>query len=107
MVNIGLCKKRILGLCMFRKWINHILVSPYYILSFVCIWLSLNIGYSQTKKTYKAQEDTIVAFKDRWSFKTNSVGWLMTIPNAAVEFDITNSVYNKLTLSLEGKYNGY
>lgn len=107
MVNIGLCRKRILGLCMFRKWINHILVSPYYILSFVCIWLSLNIGYSQTKKTYKAQEDTIVAFKDRWSFKTNSVGWLMTIPNVAVEFDITNSVYNKLTLSLEGKYNGY
>lgn len=62
---------------------------------------------SQNKRSGIIKEDTIVKFKDRWSFRTNAVGWLLTVPNAAVEFDLTNSVYNKVTLGLEGKYNGY
>lgn len=53
----------------------------------------------------KMEQDTIVLFKDRWSIRTNAVDWLLTIPNISVEFDISNSVYNKYTLSLEGKYN--
>ena len=93
---------------MFRRFINsHIFVSPFYIIFLVCLLCSTNTVQSQGKRAYKAKEDTIISFKDRWSVKTNAVGWLMTIPNAAVEFDISNSVYNKLTLNLEGKYNGY
>lgn len=93
---------------MFGRLISkYIFVSPFYIIFLVCLLCSTNTVQSQSKRAYKVKEDTIISFKDRWSVKTNAVGWLMTIPNAAVEFDISNSVYNKLTLNLEGKYNGY
>lgn len=61
----------------------------------------------QASKRYakQAEQDTIVDFKDRWSFRTNAVDWLLTVPNVAVEFDLSNSVYNKWTLGLEGKWN--
>ena len=36
-----------------------------------------------------------VPFKSRWAFRTNAVDWLLTVPNVAVEFDVSNSVYNK------------
>lgn len=63
--------------------------------------------FPQTSKRYakQAEQDTIVDFKDRWSFRTNAVDWLLTVPNVAVEFDLSNSVYNKWTLGLEGKWN--
>lgn len=80
------------------------------------LWKTLLVGvfllgclsvYPQASKRYanRAQQDTIVDFKDRWSFRTNAVDWLLTVPNVAVEFDLSNSVYNKWTLSLEGKWN--
>ena len=74
---------------------------------FVLALCCLDMVQAQNKKPNQIKEDTIIDFKDRWSFRTNAVGWLMTVPNAAVEFDLSNSVYNKLTLGLEGKYNGY
>ena len=51
----------------------------------------------------RAAQDTIVDFKDRWSFRTNAVDWLLTVPNVAVEFDVSNSVYNKWTLGAGGE----
>lgn len=77
------------------------------ILTIFVLFCSINPLSSQNKRPGIIKEDTIVKFKDRWSFRTNAVGWLLTVPNAAVEFDLTNSVYNKLTLGVEGKYNGY
>lgn len=43
--------------------------------------------------------------KERWSFKTNAVDWLLTVPNATVEFDLSKSPYAKNTLSLSLLYN--
>ncbi len=42
---------------------------------------------------------------DRWSFKTNAVDWLMTVPNVNVEFDLSPSPFNRMTLGLTAKYN--
>lgn len=82
----------------------HLLSS---IITIFILFCSISPLSSQNKRPGIIKEDTIVKFKDRWSFRTNAVGWLLTVPNAAVEFDLTNSVYNKLTLGIEGKYNGY
>ena len=72
----------------------------------VFLMTSLSV-FSQAGRRYanRAAQDTIVDFKDRWSFRTNAVDWLLTVPNVAVEFDVSNSVYNKWTLGLEGKWN--
>lgn len=61
-------------------------------------------GYSQTKKG-KQEEIKTVTSKSRWAFRTNAVDWLLTVPNLGIEYDLTNSVYNKLTFNLEGKWN--
>ena len=45
------------------------------------------------------------AFVDRWSFRTNAVEWVATVPNIGVEFDLSSSVYNKMTLALSARYN--
>lgn len=84
-------------------------VTPIRCIIIICIMVcSIYSVFSQTRKSYdRVKEDTIIGFKDRWSFRTNAVGWVMTVPNAAVEFDLTESVYNKLTVGLEGKYNGF
>lgn len=61
-------------------------------------------GYAQVKGK-KQEEAKTVSAKSRWAFRTNAVDWLLTVPNIGVEYDLTNSVYNKLTLNLEGKWN--
>ncbi len=43
---------------------------------------------------------------DRWSFKTNAVAWIATIPNVSVEYDLSPSPYNRSTLGLSARYNG-
>ena len=47
-----------------------------------------------------------VSFKDRWAFKTNALEWILITPNIGVEFDLSNSVYNKWTLSAQVRWNG-
>ena len=51
------------------------------------------------------QDSDSSAFADRWSFRTNAVEWVATIPNIGLEFDLGSSVYNKMTLALSAKYN--
>lgn len=47
-----------------------------------------------------------VNFRDRWAFKTNALEWILITPNIGVEFDLSNSVYNKWTLSAQVRWNG-
>lgn len=54
---------------------------------------------------FPQEEKAVVSFKDRLAFKTNAVDWLLTIPNLGVELDLNNSIYNKLTLNLSGRWN--
>lgn len=60
--------------------------------------------FAQTKSVSQ-EEQKVVSAKSRWSFRTNAVDWLFTVPNIGVEYDLSNSIYNKYTLSLEGKWN--
>ncbi len=42
---------------------------------------------------------------DRWAFKVNALELLCTVPNVGVEFDLSSSPYNRLSLGLSAKYN--
>lgn len=46
-----------------------------------------------------------VPLADRFAVRTNAFEWLLTIPNAAVEFDLTGSEFNSMTIGLSAKYN--
>lgn len=43
-------------------------------------------------------------FRERFTYKTNALEWLLLLPNAGIEFDLTKSRYNRSTLSLTAKY---
>ena len=51
------------------------------------------------------KKDSVMPLKDRWSFRTNAVDWLCLLPNVAVEFDLTPSCYNKITVGMGVKWN--
>lgn len=42
---------------------------------------------------------------DRWAFRVNALELLCTVPNAGVEFDLSSSPYNRLSLGISAKYN--
>lgn len=75
----------------------------YYILFFLFFSLTAQQIQAQTKE--QKETKTTVPENSRWSFRTNAVDWLLTIPNLAVEYDVSNSIYNKLTLNLGARYN--
>ena len=58
-----------------------------------------------SRGTKMVEKDTVIPFKSRWAIKTNAVDWLAMLPNATVEFDLSKSVYNRLTLNLGVKWN--
>ena len=76
------------------------------ILLFVTFCLSgLSFSTPCSAQTTKSKNQSItrtdsLKMKERWSFKTNAIDWLLTVPNATVEFDLSKSPYAKNTLSL-------
>lgn len=42
---------------------------------------------------------------NRFAFRTNALEWMLTIPNAGVEFDLSSSELNRMTLGVTAKYN--
>lgn len=54
---------------------------------------------------YFNEED--LSFKERIAIRTNVVGWVLTIPNVAFDYDIVNTPYDKRTvgLGLKGNWN--
>lgn len=78
----------------------------WWILIFTVTYGSVPDAYSQARKPQKTEEENQpLPMKTRWAFKTNAIDWLLLIPNATLEFDLTASPYNKMTLSLGGKWN--
>lgn len=63
-----------------------------------------NTKNSQNKKKENNEKENI-SFRDRWSFRTNALDWLLLAPNVGVEFDLSSSVYNRSTLLLNIKGN--
>lgn len=60
---------------------------------------------SVVRKPTIEKNDSVMPFKSRWAFRTNAVDWLLLLPNVGVEFDLTSSVYNKITLGVSAKWN--
>lgn len=60
--------------------------------------------YAQKKNDNQNKIDTI-SWEKRWSVRTNALDWLLTVPNLAVELDLSGSVYNHYTIGLSGKWN--
>ena len=53
----------------------------------------------------REHSDSTVLGKYRWSFRTNALEWLLTIPNFGVEYDLSGSVFNRMTIGLNARYN--
>ena len=66
---------------------------------FCTILLNCNTLQAQSsKEETQAKKEVLLQGIDRWSFKTNVLDWLLTVPNAGVEFDLSSSPYNRSTL---------
>ena len=42
---------------------------------------------------------------DRLAVRTNALDWLLTIPNIGIEYDLTSSEFNSMTIGISAKYN--
>lgn len=72
--------------------------------------LCLSAGVSaQTGRTGRITEniDSVVPFKSRLAFKTNVVDWVLLLPNASLEFDLSRSPYKHWTLNFSAKTNAF
>ena len=52
---------------------------------------------------YSGEED--LSFKDRIAIRTNVIGWVLTTPNIAFDYDVVNTPYDKRTIGLSLKCN--
>lgn len=69
------------------------------------LWTSFLDVHAQSKKTKGVVHDTL-SVKERVSFHTNAVEWLLLTPNIGIEFDLSNMDYGRNTLLFSGKWNG-
>ena len=44
-------------------------------------------------------------FSDRIAIRTNALDWLLTVPNLGIEYDLTGSEFNSMTVGISAKYN--
>lgn len=72
---------------------------------FLYTTLSISALAQSSRETGTQKQEDFLTGMDRWSFKTNVLDWLFTIPNAGVEFDLSSSPYNRTTLGISGRYN--
>ena len=56
-------------------------------------------------QTARKKEPDTIPGRERWAVKTNALEWLLTIPNIGVEFDLSRSIYNRMTVGLTAKWN--
>lgn len=51
------------------------------------------------------KDNTKISVSERWSVRTNMFDWVTTVPNLSLEFDLSNSIYNRWAIGLGAKYN--
>ena len=74
-------------------------------LLFCTIILNTNVlAQSSRGEATQKKEESLTGI-DRWSFKTNALDWLLTVPNVGVEFDLSSSPYGRTTLGVSGRCN--
>ena len=81
---------------------NYILLFSVILFS---VTININAQESYTNQKVKFQKEKTIPFSDRWSIRTNAIDWITTVPNVAVEFDISDSVYNRWALGAGLKFN--
>lgn len=65
------------------------------------------VSTTATKSNRMKKEESPVPFKDKLSFSTNAVNWLLMVPNIRVELALTNPTYKPCyALSLQAQWNG-
>lgn len=62
-------------------------------------------SYINRKTKFTKEKTKALPFSDRWSIRTNTIDWITTVPNIAVEFDVSDSVYNRWSLGAGFKFN--
>ena len=55
-------------------------------------------AYAQQKTSEK------ISPKERWAFETNAMDWLLLLPNAKVEFDLSSSTDNRWVVGIGAKW---
>ena len=64
--------------------------------------LLMSMGGGQSVYAQEPEKERLI---DRFSFRTNAVDWLLTIPNVSVSFDLFPGDYNKMDVLLGLRYN--
>lgn len=84
-------------------------INIFCVLASLLLWSAFPVSaqYNNADALAKAKEKDgkTVPFKDMWSIRTNALEWLLTIPNIGVEFDLSNSIYNRNTIGVNLRYN--
>lgn len=88
-----------------QKLPNSVHEKHYFIVLLILFSFAILPATHAQVKRIKQEEVKTVPAKSRWSFRTNALDWLLTVPNIGIEYDLSNSIYNKLTLNFEGKWN--
>ena len=76
-------------------------------LASLLLWSAFPVSaqYNNADANAREKAGRTVPFKDMWSIRTNALEWLLTIPNIGVEFDLSNSIYNRNTIGVNLRYN--
>lgn len=89
---------------LMNGWFHRILTMAYLV---VCL---LFVSVPPTRAQFqppqrKAETVDTMDVAHRLALRTNAVDWLLTVPNATVEFDLGRTSYNHFTLSVGGRLN--
>lgn len=71
-----------------------------------CLAVLMSTATVSAQTGTERTESTVRSEKDRWAFRTNTLGWVALTPNVAVEFDLTRADRNKWTLGVQAAWNG-
>lgn len=62
---------------------------------------------SQAQQTEQKKElPQTISFKERWAIQTNALDWALLMPNIGVEYDLSNSIYNRWAVGAKIRWNG-
>lgn len=80
---------------LFGLFLALVIMSPVTLSAQVHDSVSLNI----------IKKDSVIPFKDRIAFRTNTIDWLLMLPNIGFEFDLSGSPYGRMALAVNVKGN--
>lgn len=91
-------------MAIFYNYIHKLIRILFLIIGFI-LWTGFLDVQAQTRKPKGIVHDTL-SVKERISFHTNAIDWLLLTPNLGIEFDLSNMDYGRNTLLFTGKWNG-